>query len=256
MPCPYLEMLEEGGDAGDLEAQAPGGASGGGESLVLPSGGGGGPRPVGAAAGGRHPEEQGEGHAGRPPHHRSGERRAQGGRAAAGAGVSSLPLGGLVPGCAGDGHLRAAETTQESSIIQLPSPPSSLSPARPGPQPSPAGSGRADAGSGCAIGCAERRRRRAGPVPAGRPGRRGRPEPAPHSRACPAPPEPLRTHRSSPLTGGFPHRSVPLTGACPHAPEQSSHRSLPSRRHLRGTERPRSARSAPAHRRVWRQGRW
>lgn len=39
---PYLEMLEEGGDAGDLEAEAPGGASGSvdpvqGEGFVLPA---------------------------------------------------------------------------------------------------------------------------------------------------------------------------------------------------------------------------
>lgn len=131
-PCPYLEMLEEGGDAGDLQAQAPGGASGAGERLVLPAGGGG-TRAGRAAADGRHPEEQGEGRAGRPPHHRSAG--GEGRKAAGHCGLSCCSPGGCRAVLGADGSAHSAETKQESSIIQLSSPPS-LPPL--GPQPSPA----------------------------------------------------------------------------------------------------------------------
>lgn len=153
-------MLEEGGDAGDLQAQAPGGASGGGERLVLPAGGGG-PRAGGTAADGRHPEEQGEGRAGRPPHHRSAG--GEGRRAAGCCGLS----------CCSPGGCRAALGTDSSAPQKLnkkvqsfnsPHPLLSLPSAR---SPPPLGGGRAEADSGRAIGCAERQRRAAAPGRAG-----------------------------------------------------------------------------------------
>lgn len=95
----YLEMLEEGGDARDLQAEAPGGAAGaldapGGKRLVQPPG-----RPRAgagrqAAPGGRQPEAEGQGRAGRPGHHGCGS-----GARAPGAGRSSqLRAGAALPG--------------------------------------------------------------------------------------------------------------------------------------------------------------
>lgn len=149
-------MLEEGGDAGDLEAQAPGGASGRGESLVLLAGGGAGPRPGGAAAGGRCPEEQGEGRAG---HHgwaggqeEEEEEEGRGLRGAAGAGVRSRSPGGCRAAAGAEGSAaQKLNKKVQSSNSPRPFPPS--------PRPSAlprAGSGRAEPDRGGAIGCGER----------------------------------------------------------------------------------------------------
>lgn len=71
---PYLEVLEEGGDASDLQAQAPGGAAGaldapGRQRLVQPSRSSRAGASRQADPGGRQPEAEGQDSAGHPKHH-------------------------------------------------------------------------------------------------------------------------------------------------------------------------------------------
>lgn len=97
---PYLEVLEEGGDARDLQAEAPGGAAGaldapGRQRLVPPPCSRRRARAAGQAApGGRQPEAQGQGGPGRPGRHGCGS-----GARAPGAGRGSpLRAGAALPG--------------------------------------------------------------------------------------------------------------------------------------------------------------
>lgn len=80
--CAYLEVLEEGGDARDLQAEAPGGAAGAlyapcRQRLIQAPGSGRAGAGSQAARGGSQPEAEGQGRAGRPGRHGCGSEGAR-----------------------------------------------------------------------------------------------------------------------------------------------------------------------------------
>lgn len=121
---PYLEVLEEGGDARDLQAEAPGRAARaldahGRQGLVQPPSRRGAGAAGQAAPAGQQPEADGQGRAGRPGLHGCGS-----GARARGAGRGSqLRAGAALPGTSRPPQLRWKVQSFNSS--PAPSPPTS-----------------------------------------------------------------------------------------------------------------------------------